>query len=651
MPHALTAAQHRTIAALAESVAPPGTELPVCSRDVGVADGLDSLLMRFDPVPRRTLKGLIAALRFAPLLRGKGATFPNLSREQREAYLRETLSRPGLHHDVVLSLRALCEMIYAGDHRFRESVGDRNEPFKPGVPVPAEIDLPVTCHPELGRSTTVDCDVVIVGSGAGGGTIARELAGSGISVVIVEEGGPVHREDFHGPPLHRVVDYYRDNGFTATRGSPLIPVPMGRVVGGTTVVNSGTCLRAPDSVLQEWVGRHGLALASPDALGPAYEEVEACLNVQPVTDEIMGNNGRVIRRGAKELNLRAHPIPRPTRDCVGTGQCAFGCPRDAKQAMHLAHLPEAVKRGARIYGRCRVERLLIQGRRATGVVAEILDAGCRRTGHRLTVRAQHVFLCAGAIYTPWLLMRHRLGRESGAIGRHLRIHPGSGVTGKFAEVINGWRGVMQSFAIDEFVEEGVLLEATFPPLGMTYSAGALPGVGKEHAERLADYPHMASVGSIVSDAGTGRVRIGLGRKPVMQYRLNPEDTGRTIRAIAVAARVLFAAGATEVYPGMATVPVLRSANEVDLFERRPWTAKDLKLSAYHPMGTARMGADPSRHVCDPLGRVYETENLYVGDTSLFPESPHVNPQLTLMALCLNLARRFVDDWPSASRRV
>jgi choline dehydrogenase-like flavoprotein len=648
MPHQLTVAQHRTIAALAETVAPDGAGLPVSSREVGVAEELDTLIGRFDPSPRRMLKLLITAARFAPVLRGRGATFPNLTCDQREAYLRKVLGRPGWDHDVTLSLRALCEMIYAGDTRFREHVGDSGAPFKAGVPIPTETELSVICHPELCTNTTVECDVVIVGSGAGGATIARELAHAGISVVVVEEGGPVDRGDFSDPALHRVVKYYRDNGFTATRGSPVIPVPMGRVVGGTTVVNSGTCLRAPDSVLEGWAREHGATLAAPEELGPVYDEVAERLNIQPVTDDIMGNNGRIVRRGAEELKLRAHPIPRPTRRCVGTGQCAFGCPRDAKQAMHLTSLPEAVARGARVYGGCRVDRLILNGNRITGVAAKILDAHRRPTGHRLNVRAKAVFLCAGAIYTPWLLRCHGIGKGSGALGHHLRIHPGSGITGKFDETVNGWQGVMQSFAIDEYLEEGILLEATFPPLGMTYSAGALPGIGDEHASRLNDYPHMASLGSIVSDTSAGRVRRGLGGGPTMLYALNERDVQRMVRAISVAARVLFAAGATEVFPGVPAVPILGSAPEVDAFEQRSWKASDLKLSAYHPMGTARLGADPARSVCDPAGRVHDIENLYVGDTSLFPGSTHVNPQMTLMALCLNLARRFIDEWPSGS---
>jgi choline dehydrogenase-like flavoprotein len=248
--------------------------------------------------------------------------------------------------------------------------------------------------------------------------------------------------------------------------------------------------------------------------------------------------------------------------------------------------------------------------------------------------------------TPVLLARHGLGR-SGGVGRHLRIHPGAGITGRFSETIRGWQGVMQSVAIDDGLDAGYLLEATFPPLGMTYSAASLPGVGEEHAERLAAYAHMASIGSIVSDTATGRVRDLPGLGPTMLYRMNAEDVQRSIGSTVLAARVLFAAGAEEVYSGVPAVPVLHSTADVDALEARCWRAKDLKMSAYHPMGTSRMGRDPALSVCDPGGRVHETENLYVADTSLFPASTHVNPQFTLMALCRNVAERFLDGWRAA----
>lgn len=648
MARHLSSSQMATIEALAETVAPACEHLPVSSAEVGVAAELDALLERFDRRSRRMLRLLASVARFAPLLAGRRATLAGLSRSRREAYLREVMARPGLDQEVIVNLRALCAMVYGGDPRFRAYVGDHNQPYKPDLPVPPERELPVLCHPELAASEDVECDVLVVGSGAGGATVAREFARHGLDVVIVEDGGPVRRADFRGRALHRVVEYYRDNGLTSTFGGSTIAVPMGRVVGGTTVVNSGTCLRAPDFVLESWARTDGATLAAPEAMGPAYEELAERLQIEPVAADVMGNNGLIARRGAEALGLRAGPIPRPTSGCAGTGQCAFGCPRDAKQAMHLTHLPDAVAAGARIFGRCRVDRLRLKGRRVVAAEARILDGRRRPTPHRLTFHARVVFLCAGALVTPALLLRSGFGRTGGALGGNLRIHPGSGISGRFAETVNGWQGVMQSFAIDEWLEEGMLLEATFPPLGLGYSAGALPGVGEEHAEQLAKVANVAAIGSIISDISSGRVRVVPGLGPIMLYRMGREDATRTVTAMARAARVLFAAGAEEVYPGVPAVPVLRNPREAAALESKGLRPAELKVSAYHPMGTARMGADPARSVCDPSGRVHGAFNLYVADASLLPGSTHVNPQLTLMALCLNVARRFLDAWPAAA---
>jgi choline dehydrogenase-like flavoprotein len=310
--------------------------------------------------------------------------------------------------------------------------------------------------------------------------------------------------------------------------------------------------------------------------------------------------------------------------------------------MHLTSLPAAVSHGARIYAGCAVDEIVMRGERAQGVRARILDAERAATGGRLDVRARSVFVCAGALMTPLLLRRSRIARRNPALGKNLRIHPGSGVTGRFPEQVNGWQGVMQSYAIDELLDDGILLEATFPPLGMTYSAGALPGIGQEHARLLDAYPHMASIGSIVSDTGTGSVRDLPLAGPSMLYRMGQQDVDTTIRAIALAARVLFAAGAEEVYSGLPALTPLRSRQDVDALERRRFRATEVKVSAYHPMGTARMGPDVRGSVCDAEGRVHGTQNLYLADTSVFPASTHVNPQLTLMALCLNVAERFLD---------
>lgn len=632
--------------ALAEALLPPG-DLPEPGADeIGLIDDLERLLAAFTPDARRRVEAMALALELSTLLSRHLRPFSRLPMEARESFLRSAERRSTLRH-VVAPLKMLCGMVYCSHPRIAAFLGDDGRPFKPveGL-LPPPATLPARQYPELSRNEEEIADVVVVGSGAGGATVAAELAQNGLSVIVIEEGPLATREDFRVRPLERVIRLYRENGLTHTLGLPPILVPMGCAVGGTTVVNSGTCFRTPDVVLHQWRVVEGVRDVEPEHMAPLFDEIEALLNVTPVTEDIMGRNGMILRRGAEALGVRHGPIRRPVRGCHGSGQCAFGCPLDAKQDMRLTMLPRAIQAGARLYARCRVERIRIRNGRAVGVEAAILDPEGRATPYRLTVYARAVVLAAGAVYTPWLLLRNRIGPRH-LIGRNLRIHPGCGVVGLFDEEIEGWRGVMQSYYVDEWLEEGILLEATFPPPGVGYSAGVLPFIGRDYKARLARYRQMAAIGILVSDTGAGRVIMGPDGRPWMRYSLHPEDAARIRKAIAAAARLLFAAGAREVYPGLPGLEVIRSEEEIAHILSPRWRPADLILSAYHPMGTCRMGEDPQRSVVDSYGAVHGVPGLWIADASLLPSSPIVNPQITIMALALRVARRILEMWRSS----
>jgi choline dehydrogenase-like flavoprotein len=264
-----------------------------------------------------------------------------------------------------------------------------------------------------------------------------------------------------------------------------------------------------------------------------------------------------------------------------------------------------------------------------------------QTGARkgaLRVHARAVVLAAGAIFTPALLQRQKLCTASGQLGRNLVIHPAVGTTARFDEELRAWKGVMQNHHVDELIHDGILLEATFPPPGLGYSAGSLPGAGREQKELFADYPHMAAAGSVISDQGVGRVR-ALGGGVLIRYDLAETDARKIVRGIALAARIFFAAGAKRVYPMLPGLPAIDSPDDVQLIEEGRWKPGELKVSAYHPMGTARMGADPRSSVTDGFGQTHDVPGLWVLDASLVPASTVVNPQITVMALAARGARR------------
>ena len=480
--------------------------------------------------------------------------------------------------------------------------------------------------------------MVVVGSGAGGAVAAKELAEAGLKVIVLEEGEHFDRRDFSGPTPERLRRFYRGNGLTFTIGVPTISLPIGRGIGGSTLINSGTCFRTPGFVLESW----GLDGAELD---PLFDEVEATLNVGPVGDDIMGANGEVMDRGRLELGYSGGPIRRNARGCHGSGVCAFGCPLDAKLGMHVTYLPLAAKAGAQIISGCRVDRIVIENGRATGVRGSVVDpeTGAIQRDARFEVSARCVVLAAGAIYTPAMLQRQRLANSSGQVGRNLRIHPGCGVLAMFDHDLHAWKGVMQSYYVDEKLRDGILVEATYPPPGVGYSAGGVGGKGSELKDVLARYPQTAAAGLIISDTGTGRVRVTPGGGLLITYDLHADDLRKTLEGIRLTTEIYLAAGAEEVHtllPGMAPV---RKRDELTSITEGGWTAADLKLSAYHPMGTCRMGRDPLSSVVDEYGRAHDVPGLVIADASVLPGSTYVNPQITIMALAARTARRLASE--------
>jgi choline dehydrogenase-like flavoprotein len=632
----LTAARRATLVALADTMLPRGGALEPGAADVDVAGQLEAYLDRCSPGTRRTLNLMLTGFNLSSVASRHMLPFRHLSPAAREAYLIECeTSSVRQRRETLVALRALILMFFCSDDRIKPLIGYDGRPFKKVERDPELVELEVA-QPEQGFYEVAD--VVIVGSGAGGAVAAKELAEAGKKVIVLEEGEHFDRRDFTGPPAERLRRFYRGNGLTFTIGVPTISLPIGRGVGGSTLINSGTCFRTPDFVLDSW----GI---DRDSLAPLFDEIESTLNVTPVGADIMGANGDVMDRGRRALGFSGGPIRRNARGCHGSGICAFGCPLDAKLGMHVTYLPLAARAGARIISGCRVDSLVIEDGRAVGVRGSILDpeTGAVQRDGRFEVRASRVILAAGAVYTPALLLRQRLANSSGQVGRNLRIHPGCGVLAFFDHDLNAWKGVMQSYYVDELLRDGVLLEATYPPPGVGYSAGGSGGKGHDLKDELARYKQTAAAGLIISDVGTGRVRSTPGGGLLITYDMHKEDVRRTLRGIRLATEVYLAAGAESVQTLLPGMPAVRKREELDQITGGRWTAADLKLSAYHPMGTCRMGRDARASVVDEHGRAHDLPGLVIADASVLPGSTYVNPQITIMALAMRTARHLAAD--------
>ena len=483
------------------------------------------------------------------------------------------------------------------------------------------------------RRHEADADVVVVGSGPAGATVAAELTARGLRVVVLEEGHHTPPSQFQASAVRAMAALYRDMGTSLAFGRATMPYLQGCAVGGTSVINGAICWRLPPEILTAWAAADpALADALPPEVIAAHEaRLEARLHVRPTDAAIAGAKNLLLARGADATGVAHRPIRRNTHGCVGSGRCLQGCPHGAKLSMDRTLLPDAVAAGARIFAGCRVERVELHRGRAVAV------RGVTAGGAPIVVRARHaVVLAASAIQTPCLLRAS--GLRHGPVGDGLTAHPGVSVTGRFDQPVRAWEGATQGHEVTGYRGEGLKLEALGFDLGLL--AGRVPGVGVELAGRLAELDRYAVWGAAVRASGRGRVRPGR-RRPLVTYALTDDDVRRTRRAVRVLGEQLLAAGAREVYPGVAGFDeVVRDRAALARLEAEgPLEASAYTMSMTHLFGTARMGGDAATSVVGPDFRHHTTAGLYVADSSVFPTNLGVNPQIAIMALAARCAER------------
>ena len=497
----------------------------------------------------------------------------------------------------------------------------------------------LTTQDDVAEDVSLECAVLIVGSGAGGATMAAELAGAGVDVIVLEEGGYHPTGSFAAGTGRALRTLYRDGGGGMAIGRPSVLYAEGRCVGGSTVVNGGMSWRTPGRVLRRWAEQEGLRAISEQDLDPYFTAIEARLSVGPQDPETIGRDSELFKEGAEASGWAVVPNRRNQLHCAGTNNCNSGCPTGAKRSMLVTSVPRALARGARLYADCRVDRITRAGSGVTGVTGHFVRPGCRRGPH-LTVRAQAVIVAGGAVQTPALLMRSGLRSASGQLGRNLSVHPNAVVTAFFDQDVHGWQGVHQAFQVREFHAEGLLLTATnlTPPR----LAAIMPAHGRELGELMADYNRVVTAGPLVSDTGTGRIRNVPGLGPQVFYQLTDHDAVRVVRGVELTAEALFAAGARRVLLPFDGAPQVHDPGELRRLLARPVPRRSLQLFSIHLMGTARMSEDPRRGVTGSFGEFHGAGGLIVTDASIFPGPVGINPMETVIALAMRNARRLIE---------
>ncbi len=670
-----------TLTALAEAFVPGGG----ADRAATAAAALD-LALDPDQVGRLRLALRLLESRPANLvLAGRPVRFGDLDAAGREAYLLAWgRSRLGLRRSAYQAFRHLLMFLAYADPGDPAEPNVRlaaigYQPDDPGVtasPTPIRpVVLPAGSDPS--EPVVLEADVVVVGSGAGGGVMAKALAEAGRSVVVVEAGPFVPEPAMPRAEIDAFDRLYLDHGLTATADGA-ISILAGAGLGGGTTVNWSTSIVAPDPVRAGWARAHGITGFDAAEGDADYAAIAAELSVTETTT--IPPKDALLLHGAKALGLEAAATRRDVVDCDACGSCPFGCRAGTKRSGLQAHLAEAFRAGARIVVDARVDRVVLDGGRAVGVEATVgwerpsdraLAAGIRPVERRrLVVRARQVVVTAGALRTPVILARS--GLDHPVIGRYLLLHPVSVVAGLYAEPVEMWRGPMQgarSLASIDGVHgrNGYAVESAPGHPGII--ALALPWDGAQHsADLMRRVGHLGPLIAVTRDGGTGRVRpAAIGAR--IDYDLDKVGVTTLRHGLVTMARIARAAGAQEIVaagtpPAWFRVADQRPDEEAAAFERFLTALGRFDFGpnrgtvfSAHQMGTARFGSDPKTHACDPSGRVRSgvgsaghdaiVPGLYVADTSLFPTGLGVNPMLTAMAIARRVARTVLSEAPAA----
>jgi choline dehydrogenase-like flavoprotein len=497
------------------------------------------------------------------------------------------------------------------------------------------------------RVARLDADVIVIGTGAGGAAAGAELAEAGFDVLFVEEGSYNPTSSFSPTSTESVPRLYRDAGATAILGRPPIPYLEGRTVGGTTVLNGGMTYRPPDDVLASWETITGSPDMGPAGLEPLLERAERSVHADRQLDVSVGNDSRLMARGAQKLGWKVEVNRRNQVACVGANNCVFGCPTGAKQSTLVSYLPRAVRHGARIATEIRVDRLLIEGGRCVGASGRSVNPATRRPETRIELHAPITIVACGAVQTPFLLKRHGVGRPSRQLGRNFLCHPNAKVVAIYPHVVNAWQGVSQWAQVREFHDEGILFAENFVP--PTAIAANLPAIGSEMSALMRQYNNMVVSGVLVEDSTTGRVSRSVLGMPLVNYQITPWDHARFLRGVRLLATLHFEMGAERVILPFHNLPIARSIDDLARIEDTQRHMETLELFTVHLMGTARMGSDPRQSVVGLDGQLWDLPGAYVADASLFPTAIGVNPQIGIMALATRVAERIIEQGTRARR--
>ena len=486
-------------------------------------------------------------------------------------------------------------------------------------------------------------EVLIIGSGAGGGVVAGELAAAGYEVMVVEKGGYHAEHNLTGNELTESERLFEKNGALTTKNTAMI-VLAGATLGGGTTVNWSASFRTPKHVLREWANEYGIREAISDSWQQSLDAVMERTNVNCDESHVNPNNG-VFERGLKNLGWHVDTISRNVKGCEDCTFCNYGCTFGAKQGTLKTYLQDAYDQGSNIVVNATVRRILHERGEATGAIVEVTDDhGNIRS---MTIKAKLVVVAAGSIHTPAILLRS--GLTNPHIGGNLHLHPTTLMYSLFPEAIRPWQGVPMSRVSKQFSNldgrgYGVTLEVAPSHIGLSAATIGWTNA-KQHKSILSNMERMANVIAIARDYYGGRVVVDRYGDPVLDYQLHPYDEKHLQRGVLEMLKIHYAAGAEEVFaPHNDILSFKRTGNDGDFVrflrqvEDRGLQPNAFPLFSAHQMSSCRMAGSPRQGALKPSGETYEVKNLFVADGSAMPTATGVNPMMSIMATAHHIAQ-------------
>jgi len=623
-----TPEEHRIALAVGEAALPAGNYFPGASERT--IERVEKFLDRGGLATG--YKGMLRAIETAARL-SNGAPFSKLPRGEREEILNQWAQSHVAARLLFMGLTTPLKTAHFDDPELYKKLGCVYE-FH-GKPEPPERwRQQVQPGESIPDGEEIECDVLVAGTGAGGAVFGKELAERGYAVVFVEEGEWRDRDAFTGRSLEMHHKHHRDGGVTGTLGNTFIAVPMGRLVGGSTAINTGTCFRTPDWVLDRWVSEFGLTGFEPGTMRPYFEQVERELQVGDSDPRYLGGIARVVARGCEKLGWSHKAIRRNAPGCDGSGVCDFGCPTEARRSTNISYIPPALKRGAMVYTRLKATKVRIENGKAVGLEAVTPDGKTKKFRARVTA------LACGTMLTPVLLANQGICNSSGWMGRNLSVHPSTNCAGLFDEEIKGYSSIPSGYTCDHWMKDGILMNGAGAPIDI--GSTVFPFVGRKLIEVMEAYDRIAGFGFLVSDKSNGRLVRLPGGRHLWHYNLGKFEMDQLKTGMLRCIEVFRAAGAKEIYPMLPGHGVIRTEADVERLRKANLKPSHWTLVGFHPLGTTRIGTRRDNSVLDPDQQSWDVPNLYVVDGGAVPSAIGVNSQVTIMTFATRAAIRLAE---------